>query len=139
LGAKDIIGLVLTIAGVIAASLGHLVNYKWFWLAGALLLPGCLLLFNAYREREFLRSGAGGMDIYDNSGFRHVMEVMEIPSPLLTLTAQIWEVPMVVPMVAPTDRKPLMFDIETRPIRIIGAGYWRKGKTIYVRENKIHR
>jgi uncharacterized protein len=24
-------------------------------------------------------------------------------------------------------------------IRIIGAGYWRKGKTIYEHENKIHR
>jgi uncharacterized DUF497 family protein len=24
-------------------------------------------------------------------------------------------------------------------IRIIGAGYWRKGKRIYERENKIHR
>jgi uncharacterized DUF497 family protein len=24
-------------------------------------------------------------------------------------------------------------------IRIIGAGYWRKGKAIYDRENKIHR
>jgi len=24
-------------------------------------------------------------------------------------------------------------------IRIIGAGYWRKGKVIYERENKIHR
>ncbi len=24
-------------------------------------------------------------------------------------------------------------------IRIIGAGYWRKGKAIYERENKIHR
>ena len=24
-------------------------------------------------------------------------------------------------------------------IRIIGAGYWRKGKKIYERENKIHR
>ncbi|MBT9439916.1 MAG: BrnT family toxin, partial [Desulfobacterales bacterium] len=23
-------------------------------------------------------------------------------------------------------------------IRIIGAGYWRKGKKIYERENKIH-
>ena len=23
-------------------------------------------------------------------------------------------------------------------IRIIGAGYWRKGKAIYERENKIH-
>lgn len=23
-------------------------------------------------------------------------------------------------------------------IRIIGAGYWRKGKTIYEKENKIH-
>jgi hypothetical protein len=23
-------------------------------------------------------------------------------------------------------------------IRIIGAGYWRKGKQIYERENKIH-
>jgi hypothetical protein len=71
LSAKDIIGLVLTIVGVITASLGHLVHYKWFWLAGALLLPGCLLLFNAYREREFFRSGAAGMDIYDSSGFRH--------------------------------------------------------------------
>lgn len=69
--AKDIVGLVLTIAGVVAASLGHLVHYKWFWLAVALLVPGCILLFNAYRAREFLRSGAGGMDIYDSSGFRH--------------------------------------------------------------------
>ena len=25
-----------------------------------------------------------------------------------------------------------------RSIRIIGAGYWRKGKVIYERENKIH-
>ena len=24
-------------------------------------------------------------------------------------------------------------------IRIFGAGYWRKGKTIYERENKIHK
>jgi uncharacterized protein len=24
-------------------------------------------------------------------------------------------------------------------IRIIGAGYWRKGKRIYERENKVHR
>ncbi|WP_231363524.1 BrnT family toxin [Thioalkalivibrio sulfidiphilus] len=24
-------------------------------------------------------------------------------------------------------------------IRIIGAGYWRKGKQIYERENQIHR
>ena len=24
-------------------------------------------------------------------------------------------------------------------IRIIGAGYWRKGKTIYERENQIHK
>lgn len=24
-------------------------------------------------------------------------------------------------------------------IRIFGAGYWRKGKAIYERENKIHR
>ncbi len=24
-------------------------------------------------------------------------------------------------------------------IRIFGAGYWRKGKTIYERENKVHR
>lgn len=24
-------------------------------------------------------------------------------------------------------------------IRIIGAGYWRKGKTIYERENQVHR
>jgi hypothetical protein len=24
-------------------------------------------------------------------------------------------------------------------IRIIGAGYWRKGKAIYERENQIHR
>lgn len=24
-------------------------------------------------------------------------------------------------------------------IRIIGAGYWRKGKTVYEQENKLHR
>jgi hypothetical protein len=24
-------------------------------------------------------------------------------------------------------------------IRIIGAGYWRKGKQIYERENQVHR
>lgn len=24
-------------------------------------------------------------------------------------------------------------------IRLIGAGYWRKGKTIYERENQVHR
>jgi hypothetical protein len=24
-------------------------------------------------------------------------------------------------------------------IRIYGAGYWRKGKAIYERENKVHR
>jgi hypothetical protein len=79
LSAKDIIGLVLTIAGVIAASLGHLVHYRWFWLAGALLLPGCLLLFNAYRAREFLRSHPGGMDVCDSSGFYHGGHVESFP------------------------------------------------------------
>lgn len=69
--AKDIFGLVLTIAGVVAASLGQLLHYKWFLLAVVLLIPGCLLLFNAYRSREFMRSGAGGLDIYDSAGLRH--------------------------------------------------------------------
>lgn len=31
------------------------------------------------------------------------------------------------------------FTVRTSVIRIIGAGYWRKGKAIYERENKIHR
>ena len=31
------------------------------------------------------------------------------------------------------------FTYRSSVIRIIGAGYWRKGKTIYERENKIHR
>ena len=31
------------------------------------------------------------------------------------------------------------FTYRTSVIRIIGAGYWRKGKAIYERENKIHR
>ena len=31
------------------------------------------------------------------------------------------------------------FTYRTNVIRIFGAGYWRKGKTIYARENKIHR
>ena len=30
------------------------------------------------------------------------------------------------------------FTYRNRKIRIIGAGYWRKGKKIYERENKIH-
>ena len=30
------------------------------------------------------------------------------------------------------------FTHRTGVIRILGAGYWRKGKTIYERENKIH-
>ncbi|MBW2108807.1 MAG: BrnT family toxin [Deltaproteobacteria bacterium] len=30
------------------------------------------------------------------------------------------------------------FTYRTHRIRIIGAGYWRKGKKIYERENKIH-
>ena len=30
------------------------------------------------------------------------------------------------------------FTYRTHRIRIIGAGYWRKGKRIYERENKIH-
>ena len=30
------------------------------------------------------------------------------------------------------------FTYRTYRIRIIGAGYWRKGKRIYERENKIH-
>jgi uncharacterized DUF497 family protein len=31
------------------------------------------------------------------------------------------------------------FTYRTSVIRIIGAGYWRKGKAIYERENQIHR
>lgn len=31
------------------------------------------------------------------------------------------------------------FTYRGRVIRIIGAGYWRKGKTIYERENQVHR
>ena len=31
------------------------------------------------------------------------------------------------------------FTYRASGIRIIGAGYWRKGKTIYERENQIHR
>jgi uncharacterized DUF497 family protein len=31
------------------------------------------------------------------------------------------------------------FVYRTSVIRIIGAGYWRKGKAIYERENQIHR
>jgi uncharacterized protein len=31
------------------------------------------------------------------------------------------------------------FTCRSSVIRIIGAGYWRKGKTIYERENQIHR
>ena len=31
------------------------------------------------------------------------------------------------------------FTYRTSVIRIIGAGYWRKGQTIYERENQIHR
>ena len=30
------------------------------------------------------------------------------------------------------------FTYRNNKIRIIGAGYWRKGKQIYERENKIH-
>ena len=30
------------------------------------------------------------------------------------------------------------FSYRKNKIRIIGAGYWRKGKRIYERENKIH-
>ena len=30
------------------------------------------------------------------------------------------------------------FTYRASVIRIIGAGYWRKGKTIYERENQIH-
>jgi uncharacterized DUF497 family protein len=30
------------------------------------------------------------------------------------------------------------FTYRNNKIRIIGAGYWRKGKKIYERENKIH-
>jgi uncharacterized DUF497 family protein len=30
------------------------------------------------------------------------------------------------------------FTYRASVIRIIGAGYWRKGKAIYERENKIH-
>jgi uncharacterized DUF497 family protein len=31
------------------------------------------------------------------------------------------------------------FTYRTAIIRIIGAGFWRKGKAIYERENQIHR
>ena len=31
------------------------------------------------------------------------------------------------------------FTFRASVIRIIGAGYWRKGKTIYERENQVHR
>lgn len=31
------------------------------------------------------------------------------------------------------------FTYRASVIRIIGAGYWRKGKTIYERKNQIHR
>ncbi|MDR3608933.1 MAG: BrnT family toxin [Ignavibacteriaceae bacterium] len=31
------------------------------------------------------------------------------------------------------------FTFRNKIIRIIGAGYWRKGKQIYEKENKIHR
>jgi uncharacterized protein len=31
------------------------------------------------------------------------------------------------------------FTYRSSVIRIIGAGYWRKGKAIYERENQIHR
>jgi hypothetical protein len=31
------------------------------------------------------------------------------------------------------------FTYRNNVVRIIGAGYWRKGKTIYDLENKIHR
>ncbi len=30
------------------------------------------------------------------------------------------------------------FTYRSRVIRIIGAGYWRKGKAIYERENQVH-
>ena len=30
------------------------------------------------------------------------------------------------------------FPYRSRVIRIIGAGYWRKGKAIYARENQVH-
>lgn len=33
----------------------------------------------------------------------------------------------------------LRFTYRNDTIRIIGAGYWRKGKQIYERENQIHR
>lgn len=31
------------------------------------------------------------------------------------------------------------FTMRGRTIRIIGAGYWRKGKALYEQENQIHR
>jgi uncharacterized DUF497 family protein len=31
------------------------------------------------------------------------------------------------------------FTYRDKTIRIIGAGYWRKGKKLYEKENKIHR
>jgi uncharacterized DUF497 family protein len=32
----------------------------------------------------------------------------------------------------------MRFTYRNKKIRIIGAGYWRKGKRIYEKENKIH-
>lgn len=68
---KSIVGLLLSVAGVVVTSLGHLIDPKWFLLAGALLLPGCLLLFDEYQASRFLRNSGGGMDVYDSTGFRH--------------------------------------------------------------------
>ncbi len=68
---KSIIGFLLSVAGVAVASLGHLIDPRWFLLAGALLLPGFILLFTEYQSRRFLRNGGSGMDIYDSTGFRH--------------------------------------------------------------------
>ncbi len=71
MNAKGIVGFLLCVAGVVIASLGHLIAPKWLILAGALLLPGCLLLFNEYQARRFFRNSGSGMDVYDSTGFRH--------------------------------------------------------------------
>lgn len=31
------------------------------------------------------------------------------------------------------------FTYRRKVIRIIGAGYWRKGKAVYEKENRLHR
>ena len=39
---------------------------------------------------------------------------------------------------SPVEFMTVRFTYRKNKIRIIGAGYWRKGKRIYEKENKIH-